>query len=198
MEPVNLLTAQNRDELRAWLMENHTKEKECWVVVKRGRPIDDGTFWYIDAVEEAMCFGWIDSTTKKLEDGITAQKLAPRRKGSLWSELNKERCRRMERIGRMTEAGRAVLPDMSPDGFVIDEDVQRALRADCEVWENFMKFPPLYQRVRIDTIQIKKKQPELFQSRLQKLIENTRKGIMYGEWNDNGRLGDGSTTSWRR
>lgn len=198
MEPVNLLTAQNRDELRAWLMENHTKEKECWVVVKRGRPVDDGTFWYIDAVEEAMCFGWIDSTTKKLEDGITAQKLAPRRKGSLWSELNKERCRRMERLGRMTEAGRAVLPDMSPDGFVIDEDVQRALRADCEVWENFMKFPPLYQRVRIDTIQIKKKQPELFQSRLQKLIENTRKGIMYGEWNDNGRLGDGSTTSWRR
>lgn len=198
MEPVNLLTAQNRDELRAWLMENHTKEKECWVVVKRGRPVDDGTFWYIDAVEEAMCFGWIDSTTKKLEDGITAQKLAPRRKGSLWSELNKERCRRMERLGRMTEAGRAVLPDMSPAGFVIDEDVQRALRADCEVWENFMKFPPLYQRVRIDTIQIKKKQPELFQSRLQKLIENTRKGIMYGEWNDNGRLGDGSTTSWRR
>lgn len=50
------------------------------------------------------------------------------------------------------------------------------------------KFPPLYQRVRIDTIQIKKKQPELFQSRLQKLIENTTKGIMYGEWNDNGRL----------
>ncbi|MEH2960325.1 YdeI/OmpD-associated family protein, partial [Candidatus Merdisoma sp. JLR.KK006] len=50
------------------------------------------------------------------------------------------------------------------------------------------KFPPLYQRVRIDTIQIKKKQPELFQSRLQKLIDNTRKGVMYGEWNDNGRL----------
>lgn len=198
MEPINLLTARNRDELRAWLMENHTKEKECWIVVKRGRPVDDGTFWYIDAVEEAMCFGWIDSTTKKLENGITAQKLAPRRKGSLWSELNKERCRRMERLGRMTEAGRAVLPDMSPDGFVIDEDVLRALRADCGVWENFMKFPPLYQRVRIDTIQIKKKQPELFQSRLQKLIENTRKGIMYGEWNDNGRLSDGSTTSRRR
>jgi hypothetical protein len=73
--------------------------------VKRGRPIDNGTFWYIDAVEEAMCFGWIDSTTKKMDNGITAQRLAPRRKGSLWSELNKERCRRMERLGRMTDAG---------------------------------------------------------------------------------------------
>lgn len=53
---------------------------------------------------------------------------------------------------------------------------------------NFQRFPSLYQRVRIDTIQIKKKQPVLFQSRLQKLLDNTKSGIMYGEWEDNGRL----------
>lgn len=94
----------------------------------------------------------------------------------------------MERLGLMTDAGRAVLPDMSPKGFVIDEDIEKALKADAEVWNNFQKFPSLYQRVRIDTIQIKKKQPALFQSRLQKLIEHTKHGIMYGEWNDNGRL----------
>ena len=188
MEPINLLNAKNRDELRLWLEQNHKTEKECWVVVKRGRPKNDDTFWYIDAVEEAMCFGWIDSTTKKLDNGITVQKLAPRKKGSLWSELNKERCRRMERLGRMTDAGRAVLPDMSSSGFVIDTDILKALQSDSEVWENFQKFPPLYQRVRIDTIQIKKKQTELFQSRLQKLVDNTKEGIMYGEWNDNGRL----------
>jgi len=188
IEPINLLSVINRDELRVWLEKYHQTEKECWVVVKRGRPKNDGTFWYIDAVEEAMCFGWIDSTTKKLDDGITAQKLAPRRKGSLWSELNKERCRRMEKLGRMTDAGRAVLPDMSLSGFIIDDDIIQALKADNEVWENFCNFPALYQRVRIDTIQIKKKQPDLFQSRLRKLIDNTKKGIMYGEWNDNGRL----------
>lgn len=188
VEPKNLLNAKNRDELRIWLEKYHGSEKECWVVVKRGRPQNDGTFWYIDAVEEAMCFGWIDSTTKKLDDGITAQKLAPRRKGSLWSELNKERCRRMEKLGRMTDAGRAMLPDMSPAGFIIDNDILQALQADDVVWKNFCAFPALYQRVRIDTIQIKKKQPQLFQSRLQKLIDNTKKGVMYGEWNDNGRL----------
>lgn len=188
MEPVNLLNAKSRDELRLWLEQNYKTEKECWVVVKRGRPKDDGTFWYIDAVEEAMCFGWIDSTTKKLDTGITVQKLAPRRKGSLWSELNKERCRRMEKLGRMTDAGRAVLPDMSAAGFVIDAEILKALKADKEVWRNFLNFPALYQRVRIDTIQIKKKQPALYQSRLQKLVDNTKKGIMYGEWNDNGRL----------
>lgn len=67
----DLLSAKNRDELRQWLMDNHNKEKEYWVVVKRGRPIDDGAFWYIDSVEEAMCFGWVDSTAKngKWSDG---------------------------------------------------------------------------------------------------------------------------------
>ena len=68
------------------------------------------------------------------------------------------------------------------------KDILNALQADAEVWANFQSFPPLYQRVRIDTIQIKKKQPELFQSRLQKLLDNTKAGVMYGEWNDNGRL----------
>ena len=188
MEIKNLLEVTNRDELRVWLEKYHQIEKECWVAVKRGRPKDDGIFWYIDAVEEAMCFGWIDSTTKTLDNGVTAQKLAPRRKGSLWSELNKERCRRMEKLGRMTDAGRAVLPDMTETGFVIDNEILELLQSDPVVWENFNKFPALYQRVRIDTIQIKKKQPELFASRLEKLITNTKEGIMYGEWNDNGRL----------
>ena len=172
------------------MSENYNKENECWVIVKRGRPQNDNTFWYIDAVEEAMCFGWIDSTEKRLDNGVTAQRLAPRKKNSLWSELNKERCRRMEKLGRMTKAGRIVLPDMSPSGFVIDNEILHALQANMTVWNNFLSFPSLYQRVRIDTIQIKKKQPELFQRRLQKFIENTKHGIMYGEWNDNGRLLD--------
>lgn len=188
MQTKNLLTAKNRGELREWLKAHHATESECWVVVKRGRPKDDGTFWYIDAVEEALCFGWIDSTTKKLESGITAQRLASRRKNSLWSELNKERCRRLERLGFMTDAGRAVLPDMSPSGFSIDDEILRALKSDEEIWRNFNSFPPLYRQVRIDTIQIKKKNPCLFQSRLEKFLEKTKSGEMFGEWNDNGRL----------
>ncbi len=190
MQPTNLLNAKNRKELRQWLIKNHDNENECWVIVKRGRPQNDDTFWYIDAVEEAMCFGWIDSTIKRIDNGITAQKLAPRKKYSLWSELNKERCRRLEKLGLMTDSGRAVLPDMSPSGFVVDSDILTALHADNTVWNNYINFPRLYQRVRIDTIQIKKKQPDLFKSRLKKFIENTRQNIMYGEWNDNGRLLD--------
>lgn len=184
----NLLNVKSRTELRAWLSNNHCCESECWVVVKRGRPSDDGTFWYVDAVEEALCFGWIDSTTKRLPDGTTVQRLCPRKRGSKWSELNKERCRRMERIGLMTDAGRSVLPDMSESGFVIGDDIIQRLQSDPVVWENFCRLPELYRRVRVDTIQIKRCQPEIFRNRLEKFVENTRKGILYGEWNDNGRL----------
>ena len=179
MEIHNLLDIKSRTELREWLIQNHKTEKECWVVVKRGRATDDNTFWYIDAVEEALCFGWIDSTTKKIADEITVQKLCPRKPRSNWSELNKERCRRMERLGLMTDAGRAVLPDMSPSGFTIDKDLLQRLHSDPVVWNNFCQFPDLYKRIRIDTIQIKRKQPELFESRLNKFIENTRKGLLY-------------------
>ena len=169
-------------------MRNYDKATECWVVVKRGRPKDDDAFWHIDAVEEALCFGWIDSITKKLPDNTTVQKLCPRKPRSNWSELNKERCRRMEKLGLMTCAGRAVLPDMSEKGFNIDNDILKELKSDTLVWKNFCQLPDLYRRVRIDTIQIKKRQPEIFKNRLNKFIENTRKGILYGEWNDNGRL----------
>lgn len=187
-EPVNILDADNREDFRRWLDEHASSEPECWVALRRGRGAGDGEFRYLDAVEEALCFGWIDSTLKRI-GGTAFQRFAPRRKGSAWSERNKERCRRLERLGRMTDAGRAVLPDMSPEGFEIDDEVMAALRSDTEVWGNFLGFPPLYRRVRIDTIQIKKSLRPVFESRLAKFIENTRRNIMYGEWNDGGRLG---------
>lgn len=182
----HLLNVSNREAFRAWLVANHATASECWVAVKRGKPSGDSTFWYLDAVEEVLCFGWIDSTLKRI-DGIAYQRFAPRRKGSVWSELNKERCRRMERLGKMTDVGRAAYPpDM--DGFTIDKDILEALQAEDQVWQNFSHFPPLYQRVRIDTIQIKKSDPALFASRLSKFIANTRNNILFGEWHDNGRL----------
>ncbi len=188
MQVTNLLSAASREEFRAWLATHHQSEKECWVQVKRGRPVDNGTFWYIDAVEEALCFGWIDSTTKTI-DGVQTQRFCPRRKGSNWTELNLARCRRMEHLGLMTDAGRAVYPDRFPGGYPEDNDVLAALQADPVVWANYLLLPDLYRRVRLDTIIFNKhRRPELYRARLQKFIDNTRQGILYGEWNDNGRL----------
>ena len=109
MEITLLLEFTQRQQLRDWLQGNHASAKECWVVMSRAKnPM--GVLPYIDVVEEALCFGWIDSTLKRLPDGRLAQRLSPRRKKSHWTELNKERCRRLIQEGKMTDAGLNVLP----------------------------------------------------------------------------------------
>ena len=109
MEVTNLLSFSERKQLREWLEQNHLSAKCCWVACNRSKAAKPGTLPYLEIVEEALCFGWIDSTLKKLPDGRLAQRLSPRRKDSHWTELNKERCRALECRGLMTEAGRAAL-----------------------------------------------------------------------------------------
>lgn len=111
MEVTNLLTFTERQQLREWFEANHLSEKCCWVACNRAKSPKPDTLFYIDIVEEALCFGWIDSTLKKLPDGRLAQRLSPRRKGGHWTELNKERCRDLESCGLMTEAGRMSLKE---------------------------------------------------------------------------------------
>ena len=108
MEITLLLEFSQRQQLRDWLQENHTSAKECWVTMSRAKnPVE--VLPYLDVVEEALCFGWIDSTLKRLPDGRLAQRLSPRRKKSHWTELNKQRCADLENRGLMTQAGRDAL-----------------------------------------------------------------------------------------
>lgn len=178
----------SREALRVWLQENSKTEKSCWVLVRMSPQSD--TLLYLDAVEEALCFGWIDGIKKKISETELAQRLSPRSKKSSWTELNKERVRRLEKLGLMTDEGRKVLPDMNYDSFRIDPVIEQRLQEEKQVYENFIAFPDLYTRVRIDTIQSYKNQPELFKIRLDKFITHTRENKMYGQWNDNGRLLD--------
>lgn len=183
----NVLSIKNRKDFRDWLSAHHDKETECYVELKRGKPEKDDVFYYLDAVEEALCFGWIDSTLKEL-DGRKMQRFSPRKRNSPWTELNKERVRRLERLGLMTDAGRAVLPPMGPRSFRIDSDIESTLKK-ARAWSKFKSFPPLYQRVRAYNIAFYKKQdPEQFKRSLNRLIKETKEGKSYGEWNDYGRL----------
>jgi hypothetical protein len=100
---------------------------------------------------------------------------------SSWTELNKERVRRLERLGLMTEAGRRVLTAMDRDSFQIDPAILEQLQADSQVYANFLAFPELYQRIRIDTIQSCRNQPSLYESRLAKFILHTRNNQMFGQ-----------------
>lgn len=185
--PSNLLTFTRCEEFRSWLCEHHATADECWLHVSKIHPAPAGVIAYLDAVEEALCFGWIDSVHRKWQ-GTDMQRFSPRRKNSVWSELNKERCRRLERIGLMQPAGRAVLPDMSEESFVIAPDILAAFQATPKAWANFLAMPPLYQRVRINTIQRDRSDMDRFNARLQKLIDSAAQGKLLGEWHDRGRL----------
>ena len=189
MEARNILDIADRGGFRDWLSAHAATEPECWVAVVRGRPEDPEAFYYLDAVEEALCFGWIDST-QKLIDGRRMQRFSPRKANSPWTELNKARVRRLERLGRMTDAGRAVLPAMGPRSFRVDPEIERALKA-ARAWSKFRAFPPLYQRVRAYNVAFyKKRNRALYAQALSHLVEATRRGRMFGEWNDYGRLPD--------
>lgn len=135
----NILNIKCRQEFRHWLAENSSVETEGWIHAERGKPTDEDKLWYLDAVEEALCYGWIDSTAGKI-DSISYQRFSPRRKNSPWTELNKERVRSLEKLGLMTDTGRKVLPPMGARSFKFDPDVELALKQAC-VWTKFRSFP---------------------------------------------------------
>lgn len=184
IEPLNIST---REELRKWYEANHATAREMLLPCSRARIAKPGIIRYLDAVEEALCFGWIDSATCS-RDGVFCQRFSPRRKGGEFSALNYARCQRLERLGLMTEAGRAAIPQGVEQRYIPSKDIVDALKADPQVWENFMNFPPLYRSIRVWNIERTRKHPETFSRMLSNLIAHTRKGEMYGEWNDGGRL----------
>ncbi|OWA37800.1 thymidylate synthase [Saccharibacillus sp. O16] len=187
MEIHPLLTEINtREALRRWLNANASSSSCCWLVVSL-KP-NPKILLYLDVVEECLCFGWIDGMKKKLPDGSFAQRISPRRPNSSWTELNKQRAKRLERLGLMQERGRCAYPREGLDFFVIDEEILHRLQEDPQTYRNFLAMPEAYRRIRIDTIQSCRKQPEQYAARLDKWIMHTRANRMYGQWQDGGRL----------
>lgn len=98
------LYVTTRKDWRAWLDKNHQKEKEIWLVYYK-KHANMPRIPYNDAVEEALCFGWIDSTVKRIDEDKYTQRFSPRSNKSQWSEMNKERARRLIEQKKMTQAG---------------------------------------------------------------------------------------------
>jgi hypothetical protein len=109
MEIGETLYVTSRDDFRQWLEENHKSRKEIWLIQYK-KAAKKPSIDYVDAVEEALCFGWIDGTQKSMDTERYALRFSPRRPKSNWTETNKERARRLTAEGKMTETGRATLP----------------------------------------------------------------------------------------
>jgi hypothetical protein len=142
----------------------------------------------MDAVEEAIFFGWIDSIQKRYSTYERAQRFTPRKQQRNWTELTKERPRRLIRLGLMTDAGRATLPDLNAQ-FVVAEDIVDALKAESNAWPSFLAFPNLYQRVPIGYIEVMRKNPGEFPGRLLNFVRRNAANQVFGNWNDGGRFG---------
>jgi uncharacterized protein YdeI (YjbR/CyaY-like superfamily) len=149
-----LLLAVTREEWRSWLARNHNSQQEIWLVYHKkhtGQP----SIPYDDAVEEALCFGWIDSIVRRLDNDRYIQKFTPRRPDSQWSDLNRRRFDRLVREGKMTEAGLArapgpavaKAPKPSLKGYdSVPAYIAARLEKNDRAWRNFQSMAPSERR----------------------------------------------------
>ena len=179
----------NLRDWREWLLRNHASEQEIWLVFHKahtGAP----RLPYEDAVEEAICFGWIDSIVKRLDDETYVQKFTPRNKKSEWSEPNKKRARKMIRQGRMAEPGLVKVKEAKADGrwgkvkfreapARIPLDLRKALIADAKAREIFDGYPPSYKKQLIGWIMSARKD-ETRQRRIGEVLELTAQNKRLG------------------
>ncbi len=184
MELGKTLHVTNRKQWRSWLAKNHNKEKEIWLIYYR-KSSGKKRIPYNDAVEEALCYGWIDSILKKIDEQKFAQRFSPRRQTSVLSQLNKERIHRLIEKKKMTVKGlnavKHVFSDSSKNSkCIIRYDILKLLKEDKETWENFQKFPESYKRIRIEWIEGARTRPELFKKRLEYFLKMTAKNKKYG------------------
>ena len=120
MDITPLFEFSDRAELRQWLEENHGTTPHCWVATTRGKEARRGAIPYLEVVEECLCFGWIDSTVKRLDEGRQAQRISPRKKGSTWTILNTRRFTDLEERGLVTEAGRRAFREAGKKEFAAE------------------------------------------------------------------------------
>lgn len=179
MEITQTLHVTEPEEWRAWLKKHHKTESEIWLVYYKkhtGQPRIE----YNEAVEQALCFGWIDSTVKKLDEDRTAQRFSPRKTKSGYSQANIERLRVLVAQGKVLDEVVESLGDVLDQEFVFPADIIEKIKSDKEAWENYQNFSDVYKRIRVAYIEAARKRPEEFQKRLNYFIKMTRENKQIG------------------
>ena len=169
----------NRKEWRKWLQKNFNIEKEIWLVFPKkssGKP----RISYNDAVEEALCFGWIDSVVKKVDEAKFVQRFSPRNPKSSFSQANKERLRWLLKENMLHPSVRDTVRRVLEAKFVFPPDIIKTIKSDKVAWENYKKFSPSYKRIRIAYIDAARNRPEEFRKRLENFVHKTRRNKQIG------------------
>ena len=182
--------AKNRAEWRSWLAANHDKEMEAWLVYyKKGTRVTG--IDYESSVEEALCYGWIDSIIKKIDETKYARKFTPRKDNSKWSPSNKKRVEKLLKEGLMTEYGLQKIaiakqsgmwdaPDQRPKlTFEMSAEFAEALRKNKWAQETFNNLTPTYQKQYLGWIEVAKR-PETRKKRIEESIRLLTEGQKLG------------------
>ncbi|BDU76110.1 YdeI/OmpD-associated family protein [Mesoterricola sediminis] len=179
-----------REAWRAWLQARHAESKGVWLVFLK-QHTGQAALTYREALEEALCFGWIDGVRQRIDELRYAQRFTPRTPASRWSEVNKAIAASLEAQGRMRPAGLAwreawstPAPPAAPQGALPPEGFEAALQAHPVAWVNFMALPPSHQRRYLGWIGSAKRE----ETRVKRvaeavalLLENKRIGLGPGE-----------------
>jgi len=189
-EPLKRQFFQGREDWRAWLAANHATAQEIWLVIRKKHTAKAG-LTYVDALEEALCFGWIDGILKRIDDEKHTVRFSPRRKNSIWSEQNKKRVGKLIQEGRMTEAGLAKIKEAKANGqwekAAVREDVTAvppeltaALARNAQARVNFEKLAPSYRKQFIywvSTAQRDQTREKRIRATIKLLVANRRLGM---------------------
>jgi len=146
----NTLLFENKKKWRIWLENHHSKKNEIWLIHYK-KSSNKKSINHYDAVEEALCFGWIDSTLKKIDEERYVLRYTPRKEKSVWSKINKETAEKMILLGKMTDSGLKTINLAKKHGLwklaytnkvkeKIPSDLQKALIIDKTAWNNFQNF----------------------------------------------------------
>ena len=190
MEATKTIYVTHWKAWREWLEKNYTTEQEAWLIYYKkhtGKPIIP----YDEAVEEAICFGWIDSIIKRIDDEKYARKFTPRTENSRWSELNKKRAKKMIAAGKMTEAGLQKIEEAKRNGiwsqtstqrkhFELSPEFENILKSNKKAWYNFNNLAPSYKKNYIGWVMSAKREETIkkrFKEVLRYLEQNKKLGL---------------------
>ncbi len=175
IESLATLYLVDRKEWRLWLQDNFEKENEIWLVYPRkssGKP----RIIYNDAVEEALCFGWIDSIVKTLDNEHTIQRFSKRKPKSTYSQANKERLKWLAEKNMLSSSVFAEVKNVIEEQFVFPADILTSIRNNKLAWDHYKKLSESYKRIRVAYIDAARKRPEEFKKRLRNFITKTSEG----------------------
>ncbi|MBL8150470.1 MAG: YdeI/OmpD-associated family protein [Blastocatellia bacterium] len=192
MDILETFYAKDRNEWRDWLIENHTTRKEIWLIYFK-KHTNKPSVSYDEAVEEALCYGWIDSTVKKIDPERYRQKFTPRKDCNNWSELNKKRVRKLIAESRMTQAGldriaQTILSEIVSSidqvplekAIEIPEYITQYFSNYTIAFSNFNALPPSHKREYVRWISSAKRdqtQQKRLKEALQLLLQNRKLGM---------------------